>query len=47
MESAGLANARKHHTSEQRVAQILEWIATGITPAYWDTEAQPQEALTA
>jgi hypothetical protein len=24
------------------VAQILEWIATGITPAYWDTELQSQ-----
>jgi hypothetical protein len=23
------------------VAQILEWIGTGITPAYWDTATQP------
>ena len=50
--AAGLANARKHHTSEHRVAQILEWIGTGITPTYWDAAPpQPapaaQEALTA
>ena len=50
--AAGLANARKHHTSEHRVAQVLEWIATGITPAYWDDEQQHtqtvhREALTA
>ena len=37
--AAGLANARKHHTSEHRVSQVLEWIATGITPAYWDRSA--------
>jgi spore maturation protein CgeB len=51
--AAGLANARRHHTSEHRVAQILEWIASGITPAYWDdagqpsTQTSPQEAMTA
>ena len=31
-----LANARKHHTTEHRVAQILAWIQTGITPRHWD-----------
>ena len=31
-----LANARTHHTSEHRVAQIVEWTQTGIAPAYWD-----------
>jgi len=31
-----LANARKHHTSEHRVAQILEWVADGIVPRLWD-----------
>lgn len=31
-----LANAVTHHTSERRVAQILAWIATGITPRLWD-----------
>ena len=31
-----LVNARTHHTSEHRVAQILEWTQTGITPRYWD-----------
>ena len=31
-----LANARTHHTSEHRVAQMLEWTATGIAPRYWD-----------
>ena len=46
--AAGLANARKHHTSEHRVSQVLEWIGTGITPAYWDVAAgQHQEAVTA
>lgn len=29
-------NAKTHHTSEHRVAQVLDWIATGITPRYWD-----------
>lgn len=32
----GLANARAHHSSEHRVAQILAWIRTGITPTFWD-----------
>jgi glycosyltransferase involved in cell wall biosynthesis len=50
--AAGLANARKHHTSEHRVAQILQWIATGNTPTYWDAATKQhtpasQEALTA
>jgi glycosyltransferase involved in cell wall biosynthesis len=31
-----LANARSHHTSEHRVAQIVEWTETGIVPRYWD-----------
>ena len=31
-----LANARKHHTSEHRVAQIVEWTRSGIVPRYWD-----------
>jgi len=31
-----LANAKTHHTSEHRVGQILDWIATGITPRLWD-----------
>jgi glycosyltransferase involved in cell wall biosynthesis len=31
-----LANAKAHHTSEHRVAQIVEWTQTGITPRYWD-----------
>ncbi|MDL2336330.1 MAG: glycosyltransferase [Pseudomonadota bacterium] len=31
-----LVNARKHHTSEHRVAQIVQWTQTGITPLYWD-----------
>lgn len=33
---AGLGNAHVHHSSEHRVAQILEWIELGITPKYWD-----------
>jgi glycosyltransferase involved in cell wall biosynthesis len=31
-----LANAKNHHTSEHRVAQILEWTRTGIAPRFWD-----------
>ena len=31
-----LANAKAHHTSEHRVAQIVEWTQTGITPRFWD-----------
>jgi hypothetical protein len=31
-----LANARLHHSSEHRVAQILAWIDTGLTPRHWD-----------
>ena len=31
-----LANAKSHHTSEHRVAQILAWTQTGITPRHWD-----------
>lgn len=31
-----LANAQAHHTSEHRVAQLLEWIDTGIVPRYWN-----------
>ncbi len=31
-----LANARTHHSSEHRVAQVLDWIATGLTPRHWD-----------
>ena len=31
-----LANARKHHTSEHRVAQIVDWTCTGTQPRYWD-----------
>jgi len=31
-----LLNATTHHTSEHRVAQIVEWIRTGIVPRYWD-----------
>jgi glycosyltransferase involved in cell wall biosynthesis len=31
-----LANATRHHTSEHRVAQVLEWIRTGIVPRHWD-----------
>jgi len=30
------ANALAHHTSEHRVAQILAWVQTGITPRHWD-----------
>jgi glycosyltransferase involved in cell wall biosynthesis len=44
--AAGLANARAHHSSEHRVGQILDWIATGITPAYWEMTKQ-QEAVPA
>jgi hypothetical protein len=31
-----LANAKQHHTSEHRVAQILEFVQDGIVPRYWD-----------
>jgi glycosyltransferase involved in cell wall biosynthesis len=31
-----LANAKAQHSSEHRVAQILAWTQTGITPRYWD-----------
>jgi glycosyltransferase involved in cell wall biosynthesis len=31
-----LLNATTHHTSEHRVAQIVEWTRTGIVPRYWD-----------
>ena len=30
------ANARRHHTSEHRVGQILDWIGRGRTPLFWD-----------
>jgi glycosyltransferase involved in cell wall biosynthesis len=33
---AGLANAKRHHSSEHRVAQIVGWVQHGITPRYWD-----------
>jgi glycosyltransferase involved in cell wall biosynthesis len=31
-----LENASVHHTSEHRVAQILDWTRRGILPRYWD-----------
>lgn len=34
--SEGMSNALKHHTSEHRTTQILDWIHRGITPLYWD-----------
>ena len=40
--AASLRNAIRHHTSEHRVAQIVEWTRTGIVPRYWDEkEATP------
>ena len=30
------ANARKHHTTEHRVGQVLEFIRSGRTPVFWD-----------
>ena len=35
MGAAALANAREHHTSEHRVAQILDWIRHGMLPRHW------------
>lgn len=32
---ASLENARRHHTSEHRMAQLVQWTRTGITPLYW------------
>ena len=29
------ANAAAHHTTEHRVAQILDWIERGVVPRYW------------
>ena len=31
-----LDNAVTHHTSEHRVAQILDWVARDVTPRHWD-----------
>ncbi|NYG33375.1 glycosyltransferase family 1 protein [Sphaerotilus montanus] len=34
--SQAQANALKHHTTEHRVKQILEWVDNGRRPVYWD-----------
>jgi glycosyltransferase involved in cell wall biosynthesis len=31
-----LANAQRYHTSERRMQQILDWIASGQAPVYWN-----------
>jgi hypothetical protein len=31
-----LKNAKAHHTSEHRAAQLVRWTQTGVAPIYWD-----------
>jgi glycosyltransferase involved in cell wall biosynthesis len=34
-----LANAKAHHSTEHRVAQILHWVGSGVAPLHWDLRA--------